>query len=110
MDALAPVEVDIETGVDDVEATDPEGDHAHKQEWLPGPYPGDSDPGAHRRQADRGSQEDVAERGEALGIGIDDEGCYDNGGKVPCQWWQLVQADRKCRQRDAAESDPLGER
>ena len=70
--ALAPIELKILRGVDQIESRDP-SDHARSEEQGSQRQPaGRRDPGAGRRDGEREAKKKMARRGESLGQRIEE--------------------------------------
>src|ERR1051325_4089559 len=70
---LAPIDLLVEEGVEEVEASDPERDGSAEHPGLPGQAPGDGHPRADRREPIDGAQPEMAQPRETLEVRIDDE-------------------------------------
>src|SRR4051812_46202754 len=73
MKSLAPVDVDVEQRVEEVEAGDPGGNGAAELPRLERQLPGDRDPRSHRRKTVDSAEPEMAEPRYALEVRIDDE-------------------------------------
>src|SRR5919197_1952237 len=70
---LLEINLAVEERVKEVEPCDPDRDGRAERPRLPRQATGDRDPGAHRREAVDSAEPEMAEPGEALEVGVDDE-------------------------------------
>ena len=110
VDALATVEVEVEDRVDHVEAADPQPHGQEQQHRRQRDAARHRDPGGGRREAVGQAQRVVAEPGEALGVGIDDEGRDDDRPQVAAGRRQEERGQHEHAERGGREGHDLGAR
>ena len=105
--AVPAVEVQVEDGVDDVEAAHPEADGEEQQPRHGAEVAGDREPGGRRSQPQRQTERVVTEPGEALGVGVEDERRQRDRPQVAARLRELERREHQQGDRDEREQPDL---